>query len=422
MEGSHGESQTSANGRGTEAETGRKEPTSAPRPRKVAKTLIEGQVPEMKSTRRVGKTLLETGVSQTKLPRKVAKTLLDVDYREMMAAPREAMPAKTEPALRAPSDTPTRRVDKTRLDVDALDAIGKAKPIKNAPDACKSATAGQKASSISKTKRISRTLVEFAIEEAARLNCQAQPVGTAGEESIAGPRQSSRRFVAKTMLDHNMLLDQVHQSFDKKKARAIKLAKERANEPVRQFVAIVADKEASPCPWSWKDGDATERFRLCAQCQGNLYNLDGIELPEAKALIFKRENRQKFTLYKRADGKFMTRDCPVVLKKKRDLILAVIACAVLLLCAIAVATLMPPPPKPVVVDTQSAPDPNLQNALRRTQTPARNQAGTYHYEAGKPVIQTPAPQPASTTTSTTTAPDPDEDGKFWQFSGDTNSK
>jgi hypothetical protein len=132
-----------------------------------------------------------------------------------------------------------------------------------------------------------------------------------------------------------------------------------------------------------------------------------MERPEAEALIFNRENRKKFTLYSRADGKFMTTDCPVQVKRKNDLIMLAIGAIVLVVAAITIMTLMPPAPLPAPTASTSAP-----NVVRRSptsQASVNRQNGSSHFEAGQGLQTFALPAPTATTTRTA---DPDEDGSF----------
>ncbi len=129
----------------------------------------------------------------------------------------------------------------------------------------------------------------------------------------------------------------------------IKLAesvKATASELPKPFQPIEQFKKATPCSAVWDGTDPKERCRYCQHCGLQVYDLAGLELPEAKALIFKRENRKNVTLFKRADGKFLTNDCPVAGTRKRTLILTIIGGSLLLSCLLGLSLTMPPPPKP----------------------------------------------------------------------------
>ena len=70
-------------------------------------------------------------------------------------------------------------------------------------------------------------------------------------------------------------------------------------------------KIASPCQADWSEmyGDARKRF--CGDCKLNVYNLSGMTLDAAEALIINAEGRLCVRFYKRADGSVITQDCPV---------------------------------------------------------------------------------------------------------------
>ena len=114
------------------------------------------------------------------------------------------------------------------------------------------------------------------------------------------------------------------------------------------FKPIEKFKQATPCSALWEGTDPKERVRYCEQCKRQVYDFAGLELPEAEALIFKRENRKNVTLFKRVDGKFLTSDCPVGVKKRLTLILANVGGVVLLCCVLALF-LSTPKPAPSVV-------------------------------------------------------------------------
>jgi hypothetical protein len=169
---------------------------------------------------------------------------------------------------------------------------------------------------------------------------------------VAGPPgvRKAERFVAKTMLDHNLILQNLSVSIAKSQEKMAQKVAEKEAEPPKPCVPIENYKMAqSTCPFTWGELDAPkERFRYCDKCQTPVYNFAGMDLPEAEELIFKREERRNAPLFKRADGKFMTKDCPVALKKKHGMAM-MIAGGILALALLAgLFMLMPaaPPPKP----------------------------------------------------------------------------
>ncbi len=65
----------------------------------------------------------------------------------------------------------------------------------------------------------------------------------------------------------------------------------------------------TPCtvPWDGMKGD--ERVRFCGQCRLNVYNLSELGRKEAEALVQQGGGRVCVRLYRRPDGKVLTRSC-----------------------------------------------------------------------------------------------------------------
>lgn len=259
------------------------------------------------------------------------------------------------------------------------------------------------------------------------------------------PKVKRQHFVAKTMLDHSILWDTVSKFEAKMEERVAEQLLERANEPIKPFIAIECKKKATPCAFVWDSTDSKERFRYCDLCRTPVYNFAGLEQPEADELIFQRENRRNATLYKRADGNYMTVNCPVEVKRKRDMVYMSIGGVLLFVASIAFMILMPRPPKPepkaVVEDTRSvgvntsapssrAPNPNQPNQSNQAgqagQTPPTgSDDGSFHMVNGQRVYPNATgtgagaapvnfPPPVQAPAATT---DADESGQFWQYDG-----
>lgn len=214
----------------------------------------------------------------------------------------------------------------------------------------------------------------------------------------APPRErKSERFVPKTMLDHNLILQNLSVSVAKSNERLAQKVAEKEAEPPKPCVPIENYKMAQKnCPFTWGEMDAPkERFRYCDKCNSNIYNFAGMDLPEAEELIFKREERRNAPLYKRADGKFMTKDCPVALKKKYGLAM-MIAGGILLVAILAgIAMLMPPPPPapkpaeatPIEVNPELNPNATTQPGLNSGQGGVNVMPGSAPVE--QPPVQVP---------------------------------
>lgn len=78
---------------------------------------------------------------------------------------------------------------------------------------------------------------------------------------------------------------------------------------------------AAPCPAKWDDMEGDDKVRHCGLCALNVYNLQAMTEAEAQDFISsKNENGERICalLYRRADGKVLTKDCPRGLSLLRD--------------------------------------------------------------------------------------------------------
>lgn len=158
-------------------------------------------------------------------------------------------------------------------------------------------------------------------------------------DSQSQPKKAPK--VMKTMLDHAILRDTVAKAASELEVKVAEQLKARANEPVKPFIAIEKFKMATPCSAVWDKSADGERFQYCSQCQLHVYDFGGIELPDAEELILKRENRKNAPLFKRADGKFLTSDCPIAAKRKQTLLFAKVGGVLFFLCVLVLLLLLP---------------------------------------------------------------------------------
>jgi hypothetical protein len=343
-----------------------------------------------------------------------------------------------------------RRVAKTLLFSEVnLDAVKQAAEAASTPvkPPVRPSVTGEK-----KLRRIAKTLQESSLgsfgQEQLHLpqskiepdvDIEPKTIPEPAAEPAAAAKPKRQQFVAKTMLDHSILWDTVSKFEAKMEERVAEQLLERANEPVKPFIAIVCKKQATPCSFVWDATETKERFRYCDLCKTPVYNFAGLEQPEADELIFQRENRRNATLYKRADGKYMTVNCPVEVKRKRDMIYMSVGGVFLAIAAIAIMVLMPRPPKPepkaVVEDVQPRGNGTATNRTSGTGSPTSSSAssgqtppagsddGSFHMVNGQrvypnssgagtaPVNFPPLVQAPAATTDT------DESGQFWQYDG-----
>ena len=278
------------------------------------------------------------------------------------------------------------------------------------------------------SQSLAKTLHEFSIKNledplCKSLNVSADLAIPASVSGVKGRPTRQYHIVARTLLDHQALYKEVSKSAQKVEQKAVELAIVQAKEPVIE--PIKGDKMASPCAWTWGDDNSKDKFRYCEQCQAHIYNLAGMNRQEVDAIILVRQNIKKYTLYERADGKFMTVDCPVQLKRKKQLMLIIFGTVLLVVTLVASMVLMPPappPPKPVATGKTNSTGTATSTDKGNLQQVQVRSDGSFRYEAGKnlpppPHLQVPRP----VKTQTQSAPDPDENGQFWQYTNGQNA-
>jgi len=258
------------------------------------------------------------------------------------------------------------------------------------------------------------------------------------------------RFVPKTMLDMDFLKESLSASVSRAEERLAESIAQKASAPPKQLLTSDDFKIASPnCPFVWNDNsdNPKERVKYCTQCSAQIYNFTGFDMTESQSLIFKRENRKNAPLYKREDGKFMTSDCPIALKKKKDkqmLIGGAVLVLVLLVIMVVTSFVIPQSPSATTPSADSSGDatpaspgtstPGSLSSDTKTSTSSNPSApssstksapGAYHYVRGKGVVQSepiivPVPESEPTTPANTNS-GYDEGGKFWQYTDKGNN-
>ena len=76
-------------------------------------------------------------------------------------------------------------------------------------------------------------------------------------------------------------------------------------------------KVASPCHARWEDMNGDDRARFCGQCNKNVYNFSAMTSAEVECLIREKIGRLCGLFYTRPDGRMLTTDCPVGVRRKR---------------------------------------------------------------------------------------------------------
>jgi hypothetical protein len=179
-------------------------------------------------------------------------------------------------------------------------------------------------------------------------------------------------------------------------------AKIRASLPGVEFHPVDSKKLAQRCAWKWED-ESNDRFRYCQTCRSQVYNFEGLELEQAEALILIRENKRNPTLYKRPDGKFMTQDCPVQVRKKRTILFLSIVGVTLVCVSVATLILMPPrlpAHKPTYVNPEGV-------EIKTTTSPVSSKSTKPGQAGGQPVSRHTGTRKRPTFT-------PNDKNKYWE--------
>jgi hypothetical protein len=77
---------------------------------------------------------------------------------------------------------------------------------------------------------------------------------------------------------------------------------------------------AAPCPVKWEDMQGDDKSRFCGQCQLNVFKASAMTDEEVLHAISLAAAGQRvcMQLYRRADGTFLTKNCPVCLQTLRE--------------------------------------------------------------------------------------------------------
>jgi hypothetical protein len=184
---------------------------------------------------------------------------------------------------------------------------------------------------------------------------------------------------AKTKLDYDAVKTVVSRTFAKEEAKVQELRMTQSQEPYKPIPTIDKFAIASPCGSTWICKDDKEKVQFCEKCQLRVYDFSGMEMPEAEEMVYKMEGRRKFLLHKRADGKFLTSECPVGFKRKLAKTFAIASASLILFFALMAALSTPHPPAVLPQDhhvsaSQHAPNPQSTTTIIRRGPTASSQA------------------------------------------------
>lgn len=102
----------------------------------------------------------------------------------------------------------------------------------------------------------------------------------------------------------------------KRHLEALTTLRTRAAEK-RALPMLDTIKIASPCSASWDAMVGDSKSRFCGACEKHVYDLSAMTREEAELLVLEREGELCVRLYRRRDGRVLTQDCPVGVRRKR---------------------------------------------------------------------------------------------------------
>lgn len=118
--------------------------------------------------------------------------------------------------------------------------------------------------------------------------------------------------------------------------------------------AVSDFKCATACSSQWSKMSGTQQFRICKSCNLTIYDFTSMNRNQAQAMVFRREGKQNPVFYRRADGRFMTSDCPVGVKQRQVKIALLVAGVITVAGVILASIFMPPQPKTQPADSPPA--------------------------------------------------------------------
>lgn len=185
----------------------------------------------------------------------------------------------------------------------------------------------------------------------------SQPLesGSSAFDRLAKRRKKKEAVVDRTKLDVEACVELGAKTKAELEERLRNQLEAQPLEQAKLFASITDFKLAAPCGSKWEAMSGSGRIKFCQQCELQVYDFAKTELPEAREVIFQQEGKENFVLYKRKDGTFLTRNCPVGVKSRQVVILLCVA-GVVLVCGLAtIVAGQPPPPPPSI--TEKSPEP-----------------------------------------------------------------
>jgi hypothetical protein len=152
--------------------------------------------------------------------------------------------------------------------------------------------------------------------------------------------------VVKTMLDPDAMRRVFARKSADQEVQLKELVQTHTTLPPAPCKNVERYRRATACDSSWERMSGGDKVRFCEGCQLQVYDFSDMDQVEAEELVFKREAKKDAVLYRRKDGRFLSADCPVGLKRVLTKKLAIIGAVLLIGAVIAFVSQLPPPKQP----------------------------------------------------------------------------
>lgn len=149
--------------------------------------------------------------------------------------------------------------------------------------------------------------------------------------------------VVKTMLDPDAMRRVFSRLSADKEIQLKELVQTQAYLPPKPCKIVERYQRATACDSNWERMSGGDRVRYCEGCQLQVYDFSDMDQGEAEELVFKREAKKDAVLYRRTDGRFITADCPVGIRRVQTMRVAIVGALVVIGAAIAYYLQLPPP-------------------------------------------------------------------------------
>jgi hypothetical protein len=177
--------------------------------------------------------------------------------------------------------------------------------------------------------------------------------------SLTTLRERIEPIMARTMLDAEACRQVMANLFSSQEQLLKEQAESASTQPAKLLEPIKNVRKATPCSSKWESMPGGEQFRLCEQCHLHIYNLKGLDNSEAENLVFQREGVRKFTFYKRKDGRYLTKDCPVAVKRATRMLMSASAVAIMVVGSFLLVALSPHKEPALTGSAAASPGDNL---------------------------------------------------------------